>query len=336
MLNRLDNNRGKGVFEATALPVTISSVQPPTAVNLEAIPVQDGDETKSAAEDRRYTTSDNLTLHYVFYPGPAERVPVVCLPGLTRNARDFAGIAKHLSAQRCVYCLEFRGRGRSQWDANPSNYQAPVYVADTLGILAQEKLDRVIVLGTSLGGIIGTGVAQVNPSILAGIVLNDIGPEIDPSGLVRIGSYLGHGDRWKTWDEAVATLKAVNTVVYPDFTDQDWLSYARKTCRENEDGLIAQDYDPALSQGFAADSAANVDLWPVFDALEAIPALLIRGALSDLLSAETADKMVDRLPNLELETIANRGHVPTLEEPASLSVIEAFVAKVDTLDRQSS
>ncbi len=296
--------------------------------------VQNGDATNPAAEDRTYATSDNLTLHYVYYPGPTCSVPIICLPGLTRNARDFAVVAEHLSAQRRVFCVEFRGRGHSQWDADPSNYQAPVYVADTLGVMAQEKLDRVIVIGTSLGGIVGTGIAQVKPSALAGIVLNDIGPVIDPSGLTRIGSYLGHGDRWSNWDEAVATLKVVNAVIYPDFTDQDWLSYARKTCRENEDGLIAQDYDPAVSQGFAADSAANVDLWPVFDALKDIPALLIRGALSDLLSAETADQMVARLPSLALSTIANRGHVPTLDEPAAVSAIEAFVAEVDTRENQ--
>lgn len=289
--------------------------------------------TNPGAEHRHYTTTDDLTLHYVFYPGPAGLTPVVCLPGLTRNVRDFSVLAAHLSSHRPVVCLEFRGRGHSQWDSDPSHYQVPVYVADTLGILAQEKLDRVIIIGTSLGGIVGTGIAQYKPTTVAGIVLNDIGPVIDPSGLKRIGGYLGHGDRWNTWQEVVTTLKAVNAVVYPDFTDEDWLSYAQKTCREKEDGSIAQDYDPALSQGFATDSAANVDLWPVFDALRDIPALLIRGALSDLLSTETVAKMLERLPKLELTTIANRGHVPTLEEASAVSTIEAFVAKVDTLDR---
>jgi pimeloyl-ACP methyl ester carboxylesterase len=293
--------------------------------------VQNDGEIKSAAENRTFKTTDNLSLNYVFYSGPADRIPVFCLPGLTRNARDFAVIAQHLSAQRAVYCIEFRGRGRSEWDADASHYQAPVYVADTLGVLARENLNRVIVLGTSLGGIVGAGIAQTNPAVLAGVILNDIGPVIDPSGLTRIGSYLGHGDQWSTWDEAAAVLKTVNKVVYPDFTDQDWLSYARKTCRENDDGMIAQDYDPKLSQGFATDSAANVDLWPVFEALMSIPTLLIRGALSDLLSVETAEEMVERLPRLEMSTIANRGHVPTLEEPDAISAIEGFVATVDTL-----
>ncbi len=158
-------------------------------------------------------------------------------------------------------CLEFRGRGESQWDTDVSHYQAPQYVADTLLLLQKEKLNRVIVVGTSLGGIVGTGIAMVNPALLAGMVLNDIGPVIDPAGLERIGGYLGHGAEWPTWEEAASKLKEVNAVVYPTFTDQDWLDYAKKTCRETEDGLITQDYDPALSQGFASDSAANVELW---------------------------------------------------------------------------
>ncbi|MDG2244560.1 MAG: alpha/beta hydrolase [Rhodospirillaceae bacterium] len=288
-------------------------------------------EIESALENRTFTTTDNLSLNYVVYSGPAAPIPVVCLPGLTRNARDFAVIAHRLSAQRAVYCLEFRGRGCSEWDADASHYQAPVYVADTLGVLAQENLNRVIVLGTSLGGIVGAGIAQANPAVLAGVILNDIGPVIDPSGLRRIGSYLGHGDQWSTWDEAAAVLKTVNKVVYPDFTDEDWLSYARKTCRQNDDGMIAQDYDPKLSQSFATDSAAKLDLWPVFEALKHIPTLLIRGALSDLLSVETAEEMVERMPQLEISTIANRGHVPTLEEPDAISATEGFIANIDNL-----
>lgn len=279
---------------------------------------------------------DGLTLHYVDYAGPSTGVPVVCLPGLTRNARDFSALAAHLSQSRRVLCLEFRGRGESQWDTDVSHYQAPQYVADTLLLLQKEKLNRVIVVGTSLGGIVGTGIAMVNPALLAGIVLNDIGPVIDPAGLERIGGYLGHGAEWPTWEEAASKLKEVNAVVYPTFTDQDWLDYAKKTCRETEDGLITQDYDPALSQGFASDSAANVELWEVFDALADVPALLLRGALSDLLSEETAQKMEARLPKLGLVTIADRGHVPTLEEADALSAIEAFVAEVDTLSHPST
>lgn len=288
------------------------------------------------ADSKTYVSSDGLNLHYVDYAGPSTAVPVVCLPGLTRNARDFDSLADHLSKSRRVLCLEFRGRGESQWDTDVSHYQAPQYVADALLLLQKEKLDRVIVVGTSLGGIVGTGIAMVNPALLAGIVLNDIGPVIDPAGLERIGGYLGHGAEWPTWEEAASKLKEVNAVVYPTFTDQDWLDYAKKTCRETEGGLITQDYDPALSQGFASDSAANVELWGVFDALADVPALLLRGALSDLLSAETAQKMEVRLPKLDLVTIADRGHVPTLEEVDALSAIEAFVAEVDTLNHPST
>lgn len=292
----------------------------------------DNTRSTSGEESLTYQSSDGLSLHYVSFPGPESGTPVLCLPGLTRNVRDFRSLARLLSVHRRVICLEFRGRGQSQWDSDPSNYQAPQYVADTLALIEKEQLDRIIVVGTSLGGLVGTGLVQVKPGLVAGIVLNDIGPAIDSAGLERIGSYLGHAAEWQTWDAAAEKLKAVNAVVYPDFTDKDWLEYAQKTCRETADGKVTQDYDPALSQGFSTDSAANVELWDLFDALSETPALLLRGALSDLLSQQTAKKMLSRLPQLELTTISNRGHVPTLDEPEAITAIEAFVSKVDNLE----
>ena len=300
-------------------------------------PISEAEGVKLLAESRTYATPDGLTLHYVDYnTGPSKGVPVVCLPGLTRNARDFSALALNLSESRRVLCLDFRGRGSSQWDADATHYQAYQYVADTLLFLQKENLDRVIIVGTSLGGIVGTGIAEVDPGLLAGIVLNDIGPVIDPAGLKRIGSYLGRSNEWPSWKEAAAKLKEVNGVVYPTFTDKEWLDYARKTCRETAEGLVTQDYDPAISQAFASDSAGNVELWEVFDALADVPALLLRGALSDLLSSETAQKMEARLPKLDLAIIADRGHVPTLEEAKALSAIRAFVAKVDALNYPST
>ncbi|MEQ8734681.1 MAG: alpha/beta hydrolase [Rhodospirillaceae bacterium] len=285
---------------------------------------------------KTFTSQDGLCLHYVEYSGPNHGLPVLCMPGLSRNARDFTSIAEHLSADRRVYCADFRGRGQSQWDPDPTNYQAPLYVIDMLTLLAQEKIDHVLLIGTSLGGIVGTGMVQANPTLVAGLILNDIGPVIDPRGLARIGGYLGKADLWSTWEEAASKLKAVNDVVYPDFSDADWVRYAQKTCRKNQDGLIVQDYDPRLSEGFAADSAATLDLWSLFEGLKETPTLLLRGELSDLLSQATAQQMLNRLPNLSLEVIKNRGHVPTLDEPDSRAAIESFIAKVGSLDSQSS
>lgn len=282
-------------------------------------------------QSQTYQSADGLSLHYVYYAGPSARIPVVCLHGLARNARDFTQLAERLAKQRRVIALDFRGRGQSQWDETATNYQAPTYVGDVVALLTHVGLERVIIVGTSLGGIVGAGLTHVNPSLLAGLVLNDIGPVIDQAGLDRIGGYVGAGAVWKTWDEAAAVLKTVNQVVYPDFTDQDWRTYAQNTCREQEDGTIAQDYDPAIAQGFAGESAANVELWELFDGIKDVPALVLRGELSDLLSAQTVAAMVERLPKLEAVTIPNRGHVPTLNEPESVTAIEAFIAKVDTL-----
>ncbi len=290
--------------------------------------------TSAKGQDCTYRSTDGLSLHYVDYPTGGNGVPVLCLHGLSRNSRDFADLAAHLSTSRRVLCADFRGRGLSEWDPNPDHYDAPVYVADIFTLMDHVKLDRVIVIGTSLGGIIGAGMMQMRPGLIAGMVLNDIGPVIDPAGLARIGGYIGENDQWTDWDDAVNTLKKVNAVVYPDFTHEDWLNFVRNTCRIKEDGKVVQDYDPAIAQAFADDCTSDLDLWPLFETLGSAPALLVRGALSDLLSAETAREMTKRVSDLNLVIVENRGHVPTLTEPAALSAIEAFVEQVDSLKNQ--
>lgn len=288
----------------------------------------------TAGRDWTYQSTDGLTLHYVDFPSNGGGVPVLCLHGMSRNTRDFSDLAAHLQTSRRVVCTDFRGRGLSDWDPDLSHYEAPIYVADVLTLMTQVGLDRVIVIGTSLGGIVGTGMVKLNSDLVAGIVLNDIGPIVDPAGLARIGSYIGKGALWSSWNEAAETVKEANAAIYPDFRDDDWLDFVHKTCRQKEDGTVVQDYDPAIAQGFADNRVSDLDLWPLFETLKSIPALLLRGALSDLLSVKTATEMTKRLPDLDLVTVANRGHVPTLNEPDTLSAIEAFVAKVDILEAE--
>ena len=284
-----------------------------------------------------YTSGDGLTLHYVDYDGGnGNGVPVLCLHGVSRNARDFSKLAVHLQVNRRVICLDFRGRGRSDWDPDPQNYQAPVYVEDVITLLAHLGLKRSIIIGTSLGGIVGAGLAQTAPELVAGVVLNDIGPTIDPAGLARIGGKMGKDPQWPDWAAAAQALKAVNAIVHPNFTDDDWLDYARNTCRLNDDGVVVQDYDPAIARAFGDTQTDLPDLWTVFDALEPVPALLMRGALSDLLSAATAQEMTERLPKLKLVTVPDCGHVPTLTEPVSLTAIDAFLNKVDASENTSA
>lgn len=277
-----------------------------------------------------YMSPDGLSLHYVEY-GEGDATPVMCLPGLSRNGRDFTELATSLCRRRSVYCLDFRGRGQSAWDPDPSRYQPPVYVGDVMTLFEVLNLNKVILIGTSLGGIVSAGLCQTIPHRIAGVILNDIGPVIDPAGLARIGQYVGTGTVWSNWDEAVESIRLINAPVYPDFTEDQWLAFARQTCKQNEDNSIVQDYDPAIAQAFGKDDAADLDLWPLFETLKSVPGLLIRGALSDLLSAETAEEMTVRLPKLELVTVPNRGHVPTLTEPSAAMAIEAFVARVDAL-----
>jgi pimeloyl-ACP methyl ester carboxylesterase len=277
-----------------------------------------------------YTSPDGLSLHYVEYGG-GNGTPVLCLPGLSRNGRDFAELAVSLCHERTVYCLDFRGRGQSEWDPDPSRYTPPVYVGDVMTLLDALALNKVILIGTSLGGIVSAGLCQTVPHRIAGVVLNDIGPVIDPAGLARIGQYVGTATVWPNWDEAVAAIRLINAPIYPDFTEAQWLAFAKQTCKQNKDGSVVQDYDPAIAQAFGRDDAAGLDLWPLFETLKSVPGLLIRGALSDLLSAKTAEEMTNRLPELKLITVPNRGHVPTLTEPHAAVAIETFVARVDTL-----
>jgi len=280
----------------------------------------------AAAHIQTYTSDDGLALNFTKYDGAAG-VPVLCLHGLSRNSRDFRDLSPHLATSRQVICPDFRGRGLSQWDSNTANYQPQIYVQDIVSLLRHTNTRRVIVVGTSLGGIVAAGLFQKSPEIIAGIVLNDIGPVIDPKGLERITSSIGRDPHWADWNAAAAALKAKDAVVYPDFTDDQWLDYAEKTCRINDQGVVVKDYDPAIAKAFEG-SVTDLDLWPLFQCLEPLPLLLLRGELSDLLSAETANTMAAKLPNLELITIAGCGHVPTLSEPEALYAIDRFIAAI--------
>ena len=282
-----------------------------------------------------YVSADGLNLHYADYDG-GDGVTALCLHGLTRNGRDFADLATHLQASRWVVCPDFRGRGLSEWDPDPTHYEAPVYVQDTLTLIDHIGLERIVIIGTSLGGIVGAGLVQANSDLFAGIVLNDIGPVIDPAGLTRIGGNTGHDPQWPDWETAAEELKAVHKVVHPNYSDEDWLKYAHRTCRINEDGVVVQDYDPAIARAFAEGDSEQQDLWPLFEVSKPVPALLVRGALSDLLSEETAAEMAQKLPNLARVNIPDCGHVPTLTEPEALSAIETFFDRVDTEEKRNS
>jgi len=277
--------------------------------------------------DHYYESADGLRLYYRSYAASQPGwLPVLCLPGLTRNNRDFVALAEHLSARHEVLAADLRGRGLSAWDSDPSHYQLSTYVQDAWSLLDSHGVKRVLVVGTSLGALMGMMLAT-RPDRIAGVVLNDAGPELDLAGLARIASYAGKLPRVSTWAEAAAQTKVVNQAAMPDLTDAQWLDYARRGYRENAAGVPAPDMDPHIAAGFRNPPTGPLQMWPLYAQITGVPQLVIRGALSDLLSAATVERMAREKPDLEQLTVANRGHVPLLDEPECLEAIDAFLTR---------
>lgn len=275
------------------------------------------------------TSADGLSVFYRDYPTPAQApgAPILCLHGLTRNSADFEDLAPQLAKKRRVLAMDVRGRGRSAYDPNPRNYHLGSYVADVLTLLDTEQLDRVMLIGTSMGGLIGMMLGAERPQALAGLVLNDIGPVIEPAGLARIAGYVGKAGPVASWEAARAQVKAINEEALPGLDDAAWERFARRLFREDEDGRPVPAYDPAIAQGFGGGGAPP-DMWAQFDALAHVPILVLRGAQSDILSAETVREMTARHPDCKFATVPGRGHAPMLDEPAALKAIEEFLEKL--------
>jgi pimeloyl-ACP methyl ester carboxylesterase len=280
-------------------------------------------------QEGNWRSPDGLTLHYRDYPGSKARTPVLCVPGLTRNARDFSDLAEGLAGSRRVIVAELRGRGRSDYAPDPMTYVPPVYVGDIRALLVELSLGPVAWFGTSLGGIVAMLTGALEPRLLAGVLLNDIGPVIDPAGLARISSYAGQDSGWPDWEAAAAAQAATHAAAYPDYEPQEWLEMARRLCRE-EGGRIVPDYDPAIAIPFSVPPSGPVpDPWPLLNGLAHVPALLVRGALSDILSEATASRMLESLPAMELLTLPRIGHAPTLNEPGCAPAIDRLLARID-------
>lgn len=286
------------------------------------------------AERRNYSdgfwwSRDGIRLHYREYAGPADKPPVLCFPGLTRNARDYEALAERLAGQWRVLCVEFRGRGESGYAKDPMSYVPLTYFQDVEALLEELKVDRFVAVGTSLGGLVTMLLAATERDKLAGVVLNDVGPEINPAGLARIRTYVGKGVWYPTWMHAARALASGNADVYPNYAIEDWLRMAKRLYRVNSSGRIVLDYDMKIAEPFRVPgNEAGPDMWPTIDAMNGRPLLIVRGERSDILSEETAAKMVTRVPGAELVTVPGIGHAPTLEEPEAVAGIERLLAKV--------
>lgn len=277
-------------------------------------------------QSRFIDSIDGLALHVRDYPGPGAATAVLCLHGLTRNSADFEDLAPHLATTRRVLAMDVRGRGRSGRDPDWRNYHLGSYVADAMRLLDAEGLTRIALIGTSMGGLISMMLAAERPQAVTGIVLNDIGPEIDPAGLARISGYVGKaGVTVSDWRDATEAIKAINGAAFPDLTDDEWQRFARRTFRAQDDGTLTLDYDPGIATAMAQGGVAPPDLWGVFGRLHSIPMLVLRGEMSDILSAGTVDKMAQRHPGLTAVTVPNRGHAPMLNEAKAVKAIDGFL-----------
>lgn len=285
--------------------------------------------TEPAYSEGEWTSADGLTLRYRDYPGRDDRVPLLCIPGLTRNCRDFEPVAAAFAGERRVIAIDLRGRGQSDYARDSASYMPLQYVADVAALLDQVGVERVVAMGTSLGGIVTMLLAMTAPERIAGAVLNDIGPEVEAAGLARIRDYVGQGRSFPTWMHAARGLREQGGVAYPDFAIADWLRLAKRQMVVGPGGRIAFDYDMKIAEPFnRAEGTAPVDMWPAFRALAGRPVLALRGELSDILSAATLERMARELDGLATVTVARVGHVPTLEEPASQKAIAALLAEV--------
>ena len=294
--------------------------------------------------EHRYSSRDGLSLYYRSY-GAGDDV-VLCLPGLTRNSKDFHELALHLAGRWRVICPDIRGRGRSAWDPRHFRYNPGIYAADAWRLMDHLGIKRFAMIGTSLGGLVAMIMADQQASRLRGIVLNDIGPEIPDAAVARIKAYAGQMKPATNWDEVVQNIRGAYELALPGMSPEFWEGYARLSYRENAQGVPKPDVDPAVGDTLRNPPAVikalqwlnrrgllkriggvAIDPWDAFRAIS-MPCLLIRGAISDVLTPEIVGKMRAANPQLESVDVPGRGHAPLLDEPECVSAIDAFLQKI--------
>jgi len=283
----------------------------------------------AAYNDGYWWSNDGLRLHYRDYAGPADRPAILCLPGLTRNVRDYEGVAARLAGEWRVIVVELRGRGESAFAKDPMTYVPLTYLQDIEALLAELALPGIVAFGTSLGGILTMLLAAAGKKRFAGVLLNDVGPDLDPAGLARIRTYVGKPATYPTWMHAARGVQEANAAIYPDYGIEDWLVMAKRLHRLNSSGRIVLDYDMKIAEPFRLPgNEAGPDMWRAFDAIGDVPMLVVRGETSDILSPAGAAAMTARAPQAELVTIPRVGHAPTLEEPEAVAAIDRLLGRV--------
>ena len=280
-------------------------------------------------QHRYWPSAEGLRLHARDYPaadGPA-RLPVICLHGVTRNGRDFEVLAPWIAARhRRVLTVDVRGRGLS--DRDPAGcYWLPTYADDVRRLAEALGLERAIFVGTSMGGLISMQMAEASPNLVAGAIINDIGPVLAPEGLTRIATYIGKAPQFESWDEAARYLQQQNEAALPHYSAQDWQLMAKRMFRSDANKVVA-DYDPAIATAFKTGPLL-ADPWDRWNGLaRGRPVLLLRGALSDLLTADDAARMVAEHAQARRCEVSNVGHAPMLDEPDALAAVGQFLDNV--------
>ena len=285
-----------------------------------------------------WTSHEGLPLHARDYApvGESQKLPVICIHGLTRNARDFEDLAPKIAVTgRRVLAVDVRGRGLSARDPNPMNYHPGTYAADIVSLLQAAEIEKAVFVGTSMGGLIIMVLTSIMPQAIAAAVLNDVGPELSPIGLARIAGYTGMASRFETWETAVAYAKAINEAAFPAYGPQEWDTFARRLF-DQQDGALVLAYDPDIavpikaaaeaaskSQAEGGAALAPPDMYPLFRALaKDRPLLLVRGGISDLIDPSIAERMQTAAPHMAYAEVPGVGHAPMLTEPEAWAGIE--------------
>ena len=291
--------------------------------------------TTSGWTDGWYWSGDGLRLHYREMAGPADRPALLCLPGLTRTAADFDDLAARLAGQWRIIAVDLRGRGESAWPKDSLTYVALTYLLDLRLLFEAAKIERFVVIGSSVGGVLAMQLTTGHRAMMAGAVLNDIGPDIEAEGLARLRANVGRGGNWPTWVHAARDLGARNAALHPDWDLADWLAFAHRLCRLNPAGRIVFDYDPRIAEPFRLPNRdAGTDLWAALGGLAAqgglaeVPVLSLRGEFSDVLSRRTQSAMLAKLPQMTMAEVPGVGHAPTLNEPEAVAALDALLAQV--------
>ena len=286
-----------------------------------------------AGEDIGWTSADGLSLYAKAYGPAAAKLTVLCLHGLTRNHKDFEPMIAALPGHYRFIAVDVRGRGRSAFDPEPNNYNPVIYAKDMGLLLDKLGIARVALIGTSMGGLISLLMTRRMPKRIAGVVLNDVGPVVEKAGIARIAGYAGKVRPVTGWESAAEAVKTIQGAAFPDLPEERWMDFARRTYRELPTGEVVLDYDPNIARSLGKvkpGALTNFALWRMFGGLKKTPLLVVRGQTSDILSEKTALEMVRRHPDAKLATVPRVGHAPILDEPAAVSAITEFLARLET------